>query len=171
LTTPPEFPTEQPVATPTPLAEWVDRVVATLIDIAIVFAGWVVVFVITAIIGAISDTLGSLVFIVGYIALTAFYFYVGYMEGEVGQSPGKRLTGLKVVKMDGQLLGGGMGIVRRLAHIVDGFCFIGYLFPLWDPKKQTLADKIMGTVVLKDQEKQSFGPDIFRIRPVAPPTP
>jgi hypothetical protein len=26
-------------------------------------------------------------------------------------------------------------------------CFVGYLFPLWDPKRQTIADKIMTTVV------------------------
>ena len=27
-------------------------------------------------------------------------------------------------------------------------CYIGYLFPLWDAKRQTLADKIMTTVCL-----------------------
>ena len=35
-------------------------------------------------------------------------------------------------------------IVRQLAHIVDGiFCYVGYLWPLWDGKRPTLADKIM----------------------------
>lgn len=169
MTTPPEFSAGQPDATP--LAEWGDRVVATLIDFALVLAGWIALYVVGLIVSAVSDTLGSLVFLVGVIALTLVSFYFGYMEGEIGQSPGKRLTGLKVVKMDGQLLGGGMGIVRRLAHVVDGFCFIGYLLPLFDSQKQTLADKIMGTVVWKGQEKQSLGFEIFRIRPVAPPTP
>ena len=33
--------------------------------------------------------------------------------------------------------------------VVDAIiCYIGYLFPLWDPKRQTLADKIMTTVCL-----------------------
>ncbi len=27
-------------------------------------------------------------------------------------------------------------------------CYIGYLFPLWDQKRQTLADKIMHSVVV-----------------------
>lgn len=168
VTTPPEFPTEQPIATPTPLAEWGDRVVATLIDVAIVAAGWLALFVVGLILSAVWDTLGSLVLVAGYVVLTLISFYFGYMEGEIGQSPGKRLTGLKVVKLDGQLIGGGMGIVRRLAHFVDGICFIGYLLPLFDPQKQTFADKIIGTVVVKGQEKQSFGPDIFRIRPATP---
>ena len=34
-------------------------------------------------------------------------------------------------------------------HLVDAVIFyIGYLFPLWDAKRQTLADKIMATVCL-----------------------
>ena len=46
-------------------------------------------------------------------------------------------------------LGFGLSIVRQLAHIVDSLiCYIGYLFPLWDAKRQTLADKIMTTVCL-----------------------
>ena len=41
--------------------------------------------------------------------------------------------------------------MRQLAHIVDSLiCYIGWLFPLWDAKRQTIGDKIMGTVVVKD---------------------
>jgi len=29
-------------------------------------------------------------------------------------------------------------------------CMIGYLFPLWDARRQTFSDKIMNTVVLAD---------------------
>ena len=44
-------------------------------------------------------------------------------------------------------IGFGMSIVRQIAHIVDGLvCYIGYLWPLWDAKRQTFADKIMTTV-------------------------
>ncbi len=36
---------------------------------------------------------------------------------------------------------------RQLAHVIDAaICYIGYLFPLWDAKRQTIADKIMTTV-------------------------
>jgi RDD family len=42
-----------------------------------------------------------------------------------------------------------MSVVRQIAHFVDQIiCNIGYLFPLWDAKRQTLADKIMTTVCL-----------------------
>ena len=46
-----------------------------------------------------------------------------------------------------QPIGFGMSVVRQIAHIIDGaICYIGYLFPLWDTKRQTLADKIMSTI-------------------------
>jgi hypothetical protein len=52
---------------------------------------------------------------------------------------------------DGQPMGGGMAFVRDLAHIIDALpCYIGYLFPLWDARRQTFADKIMSTVVLSE---------------------
>jgi hypothetical protein len=65
------------------------------------------------------------------------------------------MVGLKCVKKDtGELLGGGMGFVRALVHwVASALCLIPFvidmLFPLWDAQKQTLADKIIGTVVLK----------------------
>ncbi|MDH5294715.1 MAG: RDD family protein, partial [Acidimicrobiia bacterium] len=75
------------------------------------------------------------------------------------------LTGLKIVKAaDGQVLGGGMGIVRQIAHFVDAIiCLIGYLFPLWDPQRQTIADKLLGTVVLMDQPKEEFSAELFKL--------
>ena len=46
-----------------------------------------------------------------------------------------------------------MAFVRQLAHILDGIpCYIGYLWPLWDAKRQTFADKVIGTYVI-DQPK------------------
>ena len=37
--------------------------------------------------------------------------------------------------------------MRQIAHYVDQLiCYIGYLFPLWDDKRQTIADKLMTTV-------------------------
>ena len=63
---------------------------------------------------------------------------------------GKSVLKIKVVSENsGQPIGFGLSIVRQLAHIVDAIiCYIGFLFPLWDAKRQTLADKIMTTVVL-----------------------
>lgn len=164
-TPPPDTPSvpASPGDTPAPLAEWADRVVATLIDVVFILAIFIVIWIVRAIVGVVSDVLAVLVWTLGSMIGTVYGLYLGYLEGTRGQSPGKAVQGLKVVRAnDGGLLGGGMGVVRRIAHIVDAvICYIGFLFPLWDPKKQTIADKLMDTVVLKDQEKRSFGPEIF----------
>ena len=72
----------------------------------------------------------------------------GYRQGTTGSSIGKSVLKFKVVsEKTWQPIGFGMSIVRQIAHIVDSLvCYIGYLFPLWDAKRQTLADKIMTTV-------------------------
>jgi uncharacterized RDD family membrane protein YckC len=54
-----------------------------------------------------------------------------------------------VSERTGQPIGAGMAFLRDICHIVDALiCYIGFLFPLWDAKRQTLADKIVKTVVV-----------------------
>ena len=86
-----------------------------------------------------------------WILVLAFVVWnFGYRQGTTGSSIGKSVLKFKVVsEVTGQPIGFGLSIVRQLAHFVDGLiCYIGYLLPLWDAKRQTLADKIMTTVCL-----------------------
>jgi uncharacterized RDD family membrane protein YckC len=147
-----------------PLASWGERVVATLIDWAIVFVGYIVVLIVASILGQIASVLGVLVGLIGYLGLLGASLYFSYLNGSTGQSPGKRLTGLKVISEDtGGLIGGGAGIGRGLLHIIDSaICYIGFLFPLWDAKRQTIADKIIKTVVVTGAPKQPFGVGLVR---------
>jgi uncharacterized RDD family membrane protein YckC len=93
-----------------------------------------------------SPTLGFVL----QLAALAWGLYNAYLGGQTGQSIGKKQIGLKLIsEQTGQVIGGGAGIGRFFAHIVDAIiCYIGFLFPLWDPKRQTLADKIVKTVVI-----------------------
>jgi len=74
----------------------------------------------------------------------------GYRQGTTGSSLGKSVMNFKVLsEVTGQPIGFGKSILRVFAHLVDAIiCFVGFLFPLWDAKRQTLADKIMSTVCL-----------------------
>ena len=48
------------------------------------------------------------------------------------------------------MIGAGLSIGRAILHVVDQLpCYLGYLWPLWDAKKQTFTDKIVQTVVIK----------------------
>jgi hypothetical protein len=43
-----------------------------------------------------------------------------------------------------------MGIIRYILHIVDALpCYLGYLWPIWDQQRQTFADKIVRTYVVR----------------------
>jgi uncharacterized RDD family membrane protein YckC len=84
------------------------------------------------------------------VGLAYWVWNYGYRQGSTGSSIGKSVLKFKVVsEATGQPLGFGMSVVRQIAHFVDALiCFVGYLFPLWDAKRQTVADKIMTTVCL-----------------------
>lgn len=85
------------------------------------------------------------------VALGFLVWNVGYLQGRGGASIGKRVLNIRLIaERDGQPVGFGMSLLRQLAHLVDAaFCYVGYLFPLWDAKKQTLADKLVKTVCLR----------------------
>jgi uncharacterized RDD family membrane protein YckC len=98
-----------------------------------------------------ASTAGQTALSVSILVALAFVVWnYGYRQGTTGSSIGKSIMRFKVVgEKTGQPIGFGMSIVRQIAHIADGIiCGIGYLFPLWDGKRQTIADKIMTTVCL-----------------------
>lgn len=124
----------------TSYANWGQRVGAYLIDVAPV----VVVLIILA---RISVAL----WVVGWLLSLGWSIYNRwYLGGTTGQSIGKKALNIRLVSEEsGQPIGMLMAFVRDICHIVDSIiCYIGYLFPLWDAKRQTIADKIVKTVVV-----------------------
>ncbi|MFI6688648.1 RDD family protein [Streptomyces sp. NPDC050485] len=132
-----------------PFAGWIQRVGATIIDGLIVGVPYAVV----AIIAAAAGKGGAAVIfgLLGFLVVVGLMLWLLYQEGTTGQTPGKKAVGIKVLReSDGQVIGFGMAFVRRLAHFLDSIaCYIGWLWPLWDSKKQTFADKVCSTVVVK----------------------
>ena len=129
-------------------ADWITRVLAYLIDIAPIIAVEIVFFIFEAIIGsAILSLLLNLILAVGAIGYSVWNRWI---LGGQGQTIGKRQTKIMLVsEQTGQPIGTLNAFLRDICHFVDGIiCYVGYLFPLWDPKRQTLADKIMSTVVV-----------------------
>jgi uncharacterized RDD family membrane protein YckC len=92
---------------------------------------------------------GVIIAVLAYLAALAFGIWnYGYRQGTTGSSIGKSMMKFKVVsEKTWQPIGFGLSLVRQLAHLLDSaICYLGYLFPLWDAKRQTIADKIMTTV-------------------------
>lgn len=148
------------------LATWLPRVGATLLDFLILLPFEIVAVIVIAATSkagtydpntgittpAKSSGAGLGVAAVMYLGAFAFGLWQLYRQGTTGQTIGKRVVGIRVIReSDGQYTGFGMAFVRGLAHILDGLpCYIGFLWPLWDDKRQTFADKVCSTVVLKD---------------------
>jgi len=98
---------------------------------------------------------GMIVYVLAYALVFAYWIWNwGYRQGTTGQSIGKSVMKFKVIsEKTGQPIGFGLSIVRQIAHVVDSLvCYIGWLFPLWDAKRQTLADKIMSTICLPAEQ-------------------
>jgi uncharacterized RDD family membrane protein YckC len=123
-----------------PFASWGNRVVGALID-------YVAPFLVAVLIYTASHGLGTLL----YLVALGWAIYNKVLEGQTGQSYGKKVAGTKLVLAStGQPVGVGLAIGRYFVHIIDGLpCYLGYLWPLWDSKRQTFADKILNTYVLK----------------------
>lgn len=139
-----------PGNTPVQLAEWGQRAGGYLIDLALLLVGVVIAVIFLV---AKVPALGIILYLV--VAAVGIWFSV--QVGQTGQSPGMRVVGIKAVSSrTGEPIGGAMGFVRSICHFVDNIiCYIGWLFPLWDKNRQTIADKIVGTVVIT-VPKQGF---------------
>ena len=143
---------------------WIARLGAWLIDVLPLLAGavlWQAVAIGTAGVDCVtydnggvactatpSDVGDALFGPVALISLSYAVWNFGYRQGTTGSTVGKSVLRFQVVSgKTWQPIGFGRSLVRQFVHAVDALpCFIGYLFPLWDAKRQTLADKIMTTV-------------------------
>jgi uncharacterized RDD family membrane protein YckC len=86
--------------------------------------------------------------IISNSALIFTYFLI--FEAAVGATPGKLVTGLRVLKKDGGRCTIGAAFVRNLLRFVDALPFLyllGALFVSLTPYKQRLGDLAAGTVV------------------------
>lgn len=153
-------------------ALWADRVLAALIDggfaLLVMGALYVLLFLITVIggnvLGAASQDAGGLFGCSGcclfFVLPPISYFVAGllnkvYWVSKRGYSIGQGVMKLKVVNASGNLIPMGTSILRLLATVGLGLIpFLGaaldLLWPLWDPQRQALHDKAVGTFVIKE---------------------
>jgi uncharacterized RDD family membrane protein YckC len=91
-------------------------------------------------IGVVTAALGAAV-------VSTLYFWLG---DAWGGTPGKRLVGLSCVdERTGGDIGAGRGFMRFLVSMLGAVAFyIGWLWCIWDAKKQTWHDRAAGSVVV-----------------------
>lgn len=90
--------------------------------------------------------------LLGLIALIGVFVYQAkLLGGPSGATVGMKAVGIKAVVADtGAPLGAGKAIGRFVfASIFSGFFYLGYLWMLWDGRKQTWQDKVVSSIVIK----------------------
>lgn len=138
-----------------PYAGWGSRVCAHLLDAAASVCVVAVPVVAAWISGSLarSAVLGGAVAVVLGVAALGWLVANRYVRpGRNGQSLGKSALRIRLVdEQSGRAVGTGRALARDLAHVIDALsCCTGYLMPLWDRRRQTIADKITGTIVVRD---------------------
>ncbi|MDO8657227.1 MAG: RDD family protein [Candidatus Levybacteria bacterium] len=83
------------------------------------------------------------------IFVVAWTAYTVWMVGMYGATIGKKLMGIKILKENGEKVNYSDALVREIASYLSiAIVGLGYLFIIWDKKKQGWHDKIAKTVVV-----------------------
>jgi uncharacterized RDD family membrane protein YckC len=122
-----------------PLADVSTRFVALIID-------GLILGLISAVLsgGGRSAAGGGAGFIIGVI----YQWY--FLTQQNGQTPGKKIMGIRVVKVNGEKLEAMDAVLRYVGYYINSFVLmIGWLWAFWDADRQGWHDKIAGTVVIR----------------------
>jgi len=99
------------------------------------------------------------VIVAGFVLLTFSIYWSYYIFFELiwnGQSPGKRITGLRVIRTDGTPVTVVDSIVRNIVRLVDfmpTFYGAGIIVMLINSQSRRLGDLAAGTVVIKERRE------------------
>jgi uncharacterized RDD family membrane protein YckC len=83
------------------------------------------------------------------VAVSTFLLYFPLLEGRFGQTLGKRLLGLRVLKEGGLPIGFREAFLRRLSYYFD-FLPVDALFIFFNAKRQRAFDIIARTIVVQE---------------------
>lgn len=120
------------------LADIGTRFIAILID-------GIILTVISAILSNFGGNTGTgLSFLVGI----GYHWY--FLSRNNGQTPGKSLMKIRVIKVDGTAITDADAIVRYIGTIISSFVFaLGYIWAFFDENRQTWHDKMAKTYVVR----------------------
>ncbi len=130
------------------LADFGMRLGAFLLDATALSVPWFILMGLAA--ATASTTLAGLTLMLMFLG-PALYFVTAWANG--GQTLGYRALGLRLVRTDGSRPGVGSAIARCLgificlSMLIPGV--LGFMWMLWDDRKQTLHDKMSDTLVVK----------------------
>lgn len=133
-------------------AGFVTRMMAFVIDLLIVTALLAILVEVLQLVsdalplGRATETLLKLMMIAAAFVVQ-YTYYVGFWM-LAGQTPGKRIMGLRVVRTDGKRLTLLAASIRWVAYWLSAILFLGFLWVIIDNRRQAWHDKLAGTMVV-----------------------
>lgn len=154
------------------------RAVAYLCDIALLWiCGMIAMFVFLLFGFAGVGGAGIGLWLVLWFA--ASWFYGGLFETFWnGQTPGKRMLGIRVLRTDGRPINGLQAVLRNVLRVVDQqpvfLCQLGFWAAVMNDRFQRLGDLACGTIVIIEERPwlvglaQTGGPEVARLAAAIP---
>lgn len=148
------------------------RVLAALIDLAVVGAGWALILAAAGLFGDSTSEIGAPLSAVG-LGWALYYYFA--CESGGGQTLGKRVMKIRVVDVDGAPAGIREVALRTVLRVVDGLFFylIGLIVMLATKERRgRLGDLVGGTMIVSaDEPAPAVAPVRLDAAPEAPRVP
>jgi uncharacterized RDD family membrane protein YckC/Tfp pilus assembly major pilin PilA len=85
--------------------------------------------------------------------IAACLYYALFESSQMQATPGKRAVGLKVTDLQGEQISFGRALGRLFGHLVSYLTFgVGFAMAVFTERRQTLHDKMAGTLVVNREE-------------------
>jgi uncharacterized membrane protein SpoIIM required for sporulation/uncharacterized RDD family membrane protein YckC len=141
------------------------RALAALVDMLILTGAMLAVSLVLGLLGGFGLTLGrwgaAFLLLAGFGAWTGYFIFFEAVRR--GQTPGKRMVGIRVLMDTGHAVTPGAAAVRNLLRLADFLpppYLAGLLLIAFHPRAKRLGDLVAGTVVARDRpgDVASAGP-------------
>jgi uncharacterized RDD family membrane protein YckC len=102
----------------------------------------------------------AILFNILYLFMCMAYFT--YFHGICGKTPGKMVFGFRVIYVTGESLTFGTAFLRWIGYFISSLPLnLGFIWIAFDGKKQGFHDKLVGTVVILDENREDAGDSVI----------
>ncbi len=139
-------------AVPGELATYGQRIIAFVIDYAIIIVVMIVLGIVGGLLAKITSILTIITSLLSLVISLGYFIYLVGMDNPLtanGQTMGKKLMGIKIIKMDGGAMTPVDALLRLVGYCVSSILSIGFIFIFIDENNQGFHDKIAKTYVVK----------------------
>ncbi|MGH8104044.1 MAG: RDD family protein [bacterium] len=139
------------------------RAIAMFIDSTIIYSALAIIILFFVLAAGTATSLSDSadVWVLAILLFVLFIVHWGYFSlfeaFNNGQTPGKRLVGIRVIREGGYSLTFMTAMIRNLIRVVDAlplFYGVGVAFVMLTPFQRRLGDMVAGTLVVKESSSQ-----------------